>query len=34
MLLTLKPQSWTIKQAAGYFSTSEYLVNEQLNKRN
>ena len=33
MLLTLKPQPWTIKQAASYFSTSEYLVKRAIKQK-
>ena len=33
MLLTLKPHSWTIKQAAGYISTFEYLVKRAIKQK-
>ena len=33
MFLTLKPKSWTIKQADGYFDTSEYLVKRAIKQK-
>ena len=33
MLLTLKPQSWSIKQTADYFWESEYLVYQAIKQK-
>ena len=33
MLLTLKPQSWSIKQTAAYFGKSEYLVKQAMKQK-